>query len=172
MNMVKGKLEILTTFSKDICMKFGEDKCAFIHIGKGITKKSSPLNINHLTIQSVADGDSYKYLGTDESINYNSPLNKEKLSKEYLNRAQLIWSSELSDMVKVIVHNSFAALIITPTIGIISWTIDKIGQIGINTRRLVIMTGSFHSSSDVDRIYMSRVKRSRGLTSIRTLYES
>ena len=74
--MVKGKLEILTTFSKDICMKFGEDKCAFIHIEKGITKKSSPLNINHLTIQSVADGDSYKYLGTDESITYNSPLNK------------------------------------------------------------------------------------------------
>ena len=135
--MVKGKLEILTTFSKDICMKFGEDKCAFIHIGQGITKKSSPLNINHLTIQSVADGDSYKYLGTDENITYNSPLNKEKVSKEYLNRAQLMWSSELSDMVKVIAYNSFAALIITPTIGIISWTIDKIEQISINTRRLL-----------------------------------
>ena len=34
------------------------------------------------------------------------------------------------------------------------------------------MTGSFHHNSDMDRIYMSRVKRGRGLRSIRTLYES
>ena len=34
------------------------------------------------------------------------------------------------------------------------------------------MKGSFHHNSDVDRIYMSRVKGGRGLRSIRTLYES
>ena len=34
------------------------------------------------------------------------------------------------------------------------------------------MTGSFHPNSDVDRIYMSRVKGGRGLRSIRTLCES
>ena len=67
-------------------MKFGEEKCAFLQIEKGIIKKSAPLNINHLTIQPVADGDSYKYLGIDENITYNGPLNKEKVSKEYLNR--------------------------------------------------------------------------------------
>ena len=85
MNTVKRQLEIVTIFSKDIGTKFGEEKCAFLHIEKGI-KKSSPLNINHLTIQPVADRDSYKYLGIDENITYNGPLNKEKVSKEYLNR--------------------------------------------------------------------------------------
>ena len=34
------------------------------------------------------------------------------------------------------------------------------------------MTGSFHPSSDVDRIYMTRVKGGGGLSSIKTLYES
>ena len=144
-------------------MKFREEKCAFLHIKKGIIKKSLPLNINHLTIQPVADGDSYKYLGIDKNITYNGPLNKEKVSKEYLNRVQKIWSSELPNFNKVIAHNSFAVCIITPTIGIIDWKID------INTRTLLTMTGSFYPISDANRIYMSRVKRGGGLRGIRTL---
>ena len=145
-------------------MKFGGEKCTFVQIEKGI--------INHLTIQPVADGNSYKYLGIDENITYNGPLNKEKVSKEYLNRVRKIWSSELSDFNKVIAHNSFAVPIITPTIGIIDWTIDEIRQIDINTRKLLTMTGSFHSNSDVGRVCMSRVKGGIGLRSIRTLYKS
>ena len=91
-NTVKRQLEIVTTFSEDIGMKFGEEKCAFLQIEKGRIKRSVPLNINHLTIQPVADGDSYKYLGIDENITYNGPINKEKVSKEYLNRVREIWS--------------------------------------------------------------------------------
>ena len=34
-NSVKKQLDIITTFSKDIGMTFGEDKCAFIEIRKG-----------------------------------------------------------------------------------------------------------------------------------------
>ena len=163
MNMVKRQLKIVATFSKDFDIKFGEEKCAFLHIEKGIIKKTLLLNINHLTIQPVADGGSYKYLGIDENITYNGPLNKEKVSKEYLNRVQKIWSSELPNFNKVIAHNSFAVCIITPTIGIIDWKID------INTRTLLTMTGSFYPISDANRIYMSRVKRGGGLRGIRTL---
>ena len=79
LNTAKRQLEI-ATFSKDIGMKFGEEKCAFLHIEKKIIKKSSLLNINHLTIQPAAYGDSYKNLGIDENITYNGPLNKEKVS--------------------------------------------------------------------------------------------
>ena len=78
----------------------------------------------------------------------------------------------MSGFNKVIAHNSFAVPITAPTIGIINWRIDEIRQIDINTRKLFTMTGSFHPSSDVDRIYKSRVKGGRGLRSIRTLYES
>ena len=88
-------------------------------IEKGVIKKSAPLNINHLTIQPVTDGDSYKYLDIDENITYNGPLNKERVSKEDLNRVRKIWSSELSYFNKIIAHNSFAVPSITPTIGII-----------------------------------------------------
>ena len=125
-NTVKRQLEIVTTFSKNIGMKFGEEKCAFHQIEKGIIKKSAPLNINHLTIQPVGDGDSYKHLGIDKNITYNGPLNKGNVFEEYLNRVRKMWFSELSDFNKVIANNSFAGPIITPTIGIIDWTIGKI----------------------------------------------
>ena len=62
-------------------MKCWEEKCTFLYIEKGLIWKSSPLNINHLTIQPFADGDGCEYLGTDENITYNGPLNKEKVSK-------------------------------------------------------------------------------------------
>ena len=39
----------------DIDMEFGQYKCAFVFIGKGLIKTSLPLNISHLTIP-VADG--------------------------------------------------------------------------------------------------------------------
>ena len=42
-----------------------------------------PQNINRLTIQPVANGDSYKYLGIDKNITYDGPLNKDKVSREY-----------------------------------------------------------------------------------------
>ena len=134
MNTVKRQLEKVTTFSKDIGMKFGEKKISFSSYQKRNNKSSLLLNINHVTIQPVADGDSYKYLGIDENITYNGPLNKENVSKEYLNKVRKIWSSELSDFSKVIAHNSFSVPIITPTIGIIDWTIDEIRQIAINTK--------------------------------------
>ena len=78
-----------------------------------------PQNINHLTIQPVANGDSYKYLGIDENITYNGPLNKEKVSMEYLNKVRKTWSSEFPDFNKVFAHDSFTVPIIAPNIGII-----------------------------------------------------
>ena len=43
------------------------------------------------------------------------------VSKEYLFRVKKLWSSELSNFNKTIVHNAFATPVITPTIGILDW---------------------------------------------------
>ena len=67
-NTVKKQLDIVTTFSKDTGMKFGAEKCVFLHVKIRLIKKYPPLNISNLAIQSVADGDSYKY----KVIAYNS----------------------------------------------------------------------------------------------------
>ena len=76
------------------------------------------------------------YLGQDEAVGYDGVLNKEKVTKEYKRRVQKIWTSELYSGNKVTAHNTFAVLLIIPTIRILNWTwkeiedLDKVtGQI-------------------------------------------
>jgi hypothetical protein len=87
---VMKQLDIVTTFSRDIGMQFGQEKCAYLHIERGSIVESQPIVINQLTIKPVAEGEYYRYLGIDEDISYNGPLNKEKVTKEYLNRVKKI----------------------------------------------------------------------------------
>ena len=116
---------------RDIKMKFSVDKCAFVQIEKGkLIQKPEPFIINDLIIKPLPSGDSQNYLGIDENITYDGPMNK---AKEYLTSGKKIWSSELSDYNKVVAHNSSAMPVITPTVGIIDWTIDEIERLDINT---------------------------------------
>ena len=43
MNTLQRQLEIATTFSKDIGMKFGEEKCTFLQTEKQIKKSPPPI---------------------------------------------------------------------------------------------------------------------------------
>ena len=53
-------LDTVKTFSKDIDMKFGVEKCANIKISWGKqTSSNLPLKMNNLIIQPVANGDTY-----------------------------------------------------------------------------------------------------------------
>lgn len=93
----------LTLFSKDIRMRFGVDKCDLAQIERGkLIQNLEPLIINYLIIKPLPIGDAYTYLGIGESITYDDPMDKARLTKEYLNRVRKTWSSELSDYKKVV----------------------------------------------------------------------
>ena len=54
------QLDIITTFSENIGMKFGEDKCAYLQIERGeIVQNEEPIFNNQLTINPVKIGDCY-----------------------------------------------------------------------------------------------------------------
>ena len=80
-------------------MKFGVDKCAFVQIEKGkLIQIPEPLIINDLIIKPLPTGNTYTYLEIEENIAYDGPMNKVRITKEYLHRVKKIWSSELSDL--------------------------------------------------------------------------
>ena len=114
------------------------------------------LSINDIIIKELKENEKYKYLGQDESVKYDGPLNKERVTKEYLKRIKKIWSSELNSLNKVIAHNTFAVPVLAPTFGILDWARSELSEIDVRTRKLMSMTGSFHVNSDVDRLYLSR----------------
>ena len=89
MNNIKCLLDIVTLFSKDIGMKFGVDKCAFVQIEKGKQiQNPGPLIINDLIIKPLPTGDIYAYLGIDENITYDGPMNKARITKKILKSCQ------------------------------------------------------------------------------------
>ena len=144
-------------------MSFGESKCAYQCIQRGKRKEiGSSLRVDHLTAQEIKEEDNYKCLGIGESVGFDGPLNKEGVTKEYKKRANRIWRSELNTINKSIAHNSFAVPLITPTIGIFSWTKEEIRRLDVTTRKLLTMNGSFHQSSDMNRIYAKRKQGGRG----------
>ena len=52
-------------------MDFGTDKCGYLKIKKGKTViDGKPLVMINVTIKSVKEGDTYRYLGIDENISY------------------------------------------------------------------------------------------------------
>ena len=83
-SILKKQLDLVTTFSNDIGMKFGQDKCAYIKIEKGKNTTTTPIEINGLTIKPIQEGESYRYLGQDKNIAYKGTINKDRVSKEYL----------------------------------------------------------------------------------------
>ena len=119
----KQQLDLITTFSEDIKLEFGTDKCSYINIERG-KKKSLGVNLclNDLQISELENGECYKYLGQDENIGFDNVLNKERVTAEYLKRVKKIWNSKLYACNKVLSHNIFAVPILTPTFGIIKWT--------------------------------------------------
>ena len=153
-------------------MKFGQDKCAYIKTEKGKNTTTTPIEINGLTIKPIQEGESCWYLGQDENIAYKGTINKETVSKEYISWVKKIWSSELSAFNKTIAHNAFATPVITPTIGILDWTIQEIKDIDIRTRKILSVTGNFHANSDVDRLFIGPNIGGRGLRSCQCLFES
>ena len=134
MNIVKLLLDIITTYSRDTGMKFGEDKCAYVLIIRGKRKSGNgPIEINGLKVRKLKDEEEYKYLRQDESVGYSRPLNKERVVKEYKERVRKIWSLALHSNNKVMAHNTLAVPVITPTFGILDWIKQKITSLDIAT---------------------------------------
>ena len=88
----KIQLDIVITFSNDIGMSFGLDKCAYLCIEHGKRKSlGESIVINDTAeIRELDIGETYTYLGVHESIGMNGELNKDKVKREYLRRTRKI----------------------------------------------------------------------------------
>ena len=87
---VKQQLDLIATFSKDIKLEFGIDKCSYINIERGTKSLGVNLSLNDVEISEIENGECYKYLGQGEDIVFDNVLNKERVIAEYLKRVKKI----------------------------------------------------------------------------------
>ena len=93
------------------------------------------------------------------------------MKKKYYARCRKVWSSELTTFNKATAHSTFVISIITPTFGIIDWTVEELKDIDKRTCKILCMNGSSHPKSDIDRLYIPWHQCGMGLKSVKSLFE-
>ncbi len=98
------------TFSEDIGMNFGLNKCAKVTIKGGKVCENSSIASKDLSseIRSLGYNAAYKYLGIYESDCVQHKMMKDVVSKEYTRRVRKVLESELTGKNKFIAIGSLA----------------------------------------------------------------
>ena len=146
-------------YSQDIGMEFGIEKCALL------VMKSGKLP-NQDKIRTLAENETYKYLGILKADTIKQVEMKNKIQKEYLRRTIKLLETKLSrrNLIKGI--NTWAVPLIRYSRPFPKWTRDELRQMDQRTRKLMTIYKALHPRDDMDRLYVPRKEERRGLASI------
>uniref|UniRef100_H2ZXX1 Reverse transcriptase domain-containing protein n=1 Tax=Latimeria chalumnae TaxID=7897 RepID=H2ZXX1_LATCH len=157
--------KIVKTFSKDICMQFGLDKCATVTINRGQVVRGDGLKlppdevVNPLPLE-----ENYKYLSILEHGSINNIDVKKEATMEYKKRLCQFLKSKLSGSNLLQAINIYAIPVMSYTADTVDWTLDEMRQLDRMTRKQLTIHGAFHPKADMQ--YIPRRKGGRGLKSI------
>src|SRR5215469_15712677 len=170
---LRKQIQTVKTFSDDIHMEFGLEKCAKITFKKGklIHSQNLVIDINR-EIQELEQGKTFKYLGIEESEGIQHQQMKERLKQEYKRRLRMILKSELKARNKITAIRALAVPVLRYSFGIINWRIEEIKQIDRKTRKMLTMYKMHHPKADIDRLYVKRKGRGRGLVQVEAAYKA
>ena len=145
-DQLDGLLHTVRTFSDDIRMKFGLDKCAIAHFVKGkLSGHNTGVKVGKTeTIKGLEPGQVYMYLGVDESNGIQHSTMRERLRCEYFRRVKMVLRTELYSRNKVLAINGLALPVLTYSFGVIHWGTTDLQQLDRRTRKLLTMHGVHH----------------------------
>ncbi|XP_072169481.1 uncharacterized protein [Diadema setosum] len=151
--------------SKDIGMDFGINKCATLVMKRGRRVKSAGISLpDGRILQSLEEGENYKYLGVLESDDVSSNTIKVSVTKEYFSRVKSVLKSHLNGGHVITALNTWAVAVLRYTGGVVEWTKAELAAMDRKTRKMLSMYKTHQMSAYVDRLYLPR-KGGRGLVS-------
>ena len=92
---LESLVNVVESYSRDIGMEFGMDKCAVLKVKGGKRVLGEGLELPSGDVMKEVDENGYKYLGVLQSEKVMNKKMKEKISVEYLRRVKLLAKSEL-----------------------------------------------------------------------------
>ena len=114
----------------------------------------------------LREQETYNYLGILEADNIRQVEMKEKIKKEYLRRMIKLLKTKLYSRNLIKGINTGAVLFVRYSGPFWKWTWEELKQMDQRTRKLMRMHKALHPRDKRDRLYMSRKKGGRGLSSI------
>ena len=121
---------------------------------------------NQDKIRTLAENETYKYLGTLEADTIKQVEMKKKIQKEYLRSTRKLLQTKLSGRNLIKGINTWAVALAWYSGPFLKWTRDELRQMDQRTRKLMTMHKALHLRDDVDRLYVQRKEGRRGLASI------
>jgi hypothetical protein len=170
-NQLREFLQLTQTFSRDIKMVFGIEKCKTLSIANGKLEMMNFTTEDADTMEAMNEDDVYKYLGHMQSKQISHTQMKQKLGKEYLNRTKSILKTKLNGKNTIKAINTYATPVLTFSYGIPKWTPTDSENLQTKTRTLLTIYRFHHPRAAKERITLPRQIGGRGLTDITRLHD-
>ena len=147
-------------------------KCRYLEIYRGKFVEGQPIKINeNVCVPSLEKEETYKFMGVPQFTKNDVDNLQEQLLKIIKQRAHIVWSSELSDLHKVMACNTF----VNGNVEYFFWTlkmnIDTLKKFDSTIRNVMNTTGAKHTNLMNSVLYSPRHKGGRGLKSLETTYK-
>lgn len=160
-------LQLTENFSANIKMTFGLDKCRTQRIEKGQHKDlADHILDNRGTIKHMEAGETYKYLGYQQSTKLDHAEIKQTLREKYVGRLKAILKTELSGRNKTSAINAYAVPLLAYSFGVIKWNNTELEEMNRLTRTTCTRFRIHHPTSAVERFTLPRTKGGRGILDI------
>ena len=143
------------------------EKCAMLVMKSGKRHRTDGMELpNQDKIRTLAENETYKYLGILDADTVKQVQMKEKIQKEYLRRTRKLLETKHScrNLIKGI--NTWTVPRVRYSRHFLKWTRDELKQMAQRTRKLMTMHKALHPRDDVDRLYVSWKEGGRWLASI------
>ena len=146
-------------------MESGIEKCAMLVMKSGKRHLTDGVELpNQDKIRTLAENETYKYLGILKADTIKQVEMKNKIQKENLRKTRKLLETKLSGRNLIKGINTWAVPLVRYSGPFVKWTRDELKQMDQRTRKL--MHKALHPRDSVDRLYVSRKEGGRGLASI------
>ena len=127
---LEGLLRTVKTFSDDIGMTFGLDKCAKATFIKEKLKYTNSIVLDIDTkFKELDQGETYKYLGAEEDDGIQHGKMEEKIRKACYRRVRAVLESELNAKNKLEAITTLAVPVVSYSFNLVNWNLKEINRI-------------------------------------------
>lgn len=163
------------TFTKDIKMEFGLDKCRMGEMRRGKWRANEGYLLENKdeenkVIRGMEKEETYKYLGVLQAKGIEQKKIKEELINTYKKRIGQLLKTKLTARNMITAINTYAVPVIGYSYGMVKWTNTDLEALDRLTRSKLKEHKMHHPHSSLERCYLPRSKGGRGLTNMTYLH--
>lgn len=170
-DQILRQLEIVAAFSESIKMQMGVEKCAVLNVKRGKIQESEQITLmSCMTIPTLNNNDSYKYLGIKQALDIRTPEMKEQFRQKLLTRISLLLKAKLNSKSLFTAINIWAIPSIAYSFGILTWSATDLREMDRKIRTMLTKFGVHHPHASCVRLYLPRHHGGRGLLNLESLH--